>query len=262
MNDTYGTNRPDPAPGITAQLAIDHAALAEKVNVFEARYGELPAAVDTKEDHDQFVDLIAQMRSTAKSIEATRVAEKDPYLRSERAVDGFFQPLIRRLDLKLEALAKDVKHYLDRKATDERARRLAEQRAREEEEAALRRAEDARRRKAEAAIREETKARHAAVADALAVQAEQAAAACVEAEDAVAEKPAEMARTRAESGTLSTLKQVWQFEVIDWDAVDLDLLRPYIKRDAIEAAIKAAVKMGVREIEGVMVFEGTGLTVR
>jgi glycine/D-amino acid oxidase-like deaminating enzyme len=262
MSDTFGHNRPDPAPGITAQLAIDHVAFETAITDYEYAIACLPPFVESKEDHDRFVDLIAKMRGTAKSIEAARVAEKEPYLKSERAVDGFFFPLAKALDTKSGFLAERVKAYLDRKAAEERARRLAEQRKREEEEAALRRAEDARRRKAEEAKREETKARHAAVADALAAQAEQAAAARVEAEDAVAEKPAEMARTRAESGTLSTLKQVWQFEVIDWDEVDLDLLRPYIKRDAIEAAIRAAVKMGLRSIDGVNIFEGTGLTVR
>lgn len=261
MND-IGHNRPDPGPGITAQLALDHAALVDAVDAHAKAVNALPDGVTSKEDHDQYVDLIAKMRGTGKSVEATRVAEKEPYLKSERAVDGFFMPLNKRLEGLAAALARDVKVWLDAKAAEERAVRLAEQRKREEELAAIRKAELAKQAAIEAAQREATKAKRTAEAEALAVQAQQAAALVIEARDAVEVKPAEMARTRAESGTLSTLKAVWQFEVTDWDEIDLEALRPYIKRDAIEAAIRAAIKMGLRKIDGVNIFEGTGLSVR
>lgn len=60
---------------------------------------------------------------------------------------------------------------------------------------------------------------------------------------------------RAESATSSTV-MVWDFEVVDPAAVP----RPYLAVDP--AAIRAALKAGIREIEGVRIFERAEIRVR
>lgn len=256
------TNLPDPGPAIIARLADEYPHIPQAIADYETAIGALPDQVQSKADHDAYVDLISKIKATGKSVEASRVAEKDPFLRSERAVDGFFQPLNTTLSGLITALSRKVKVYLDDIEEQKRreARRLAEEERRKAAE--LRAAEEERRRRAEEAAREATKAKHNAVADVLGEEADRQSAIAAAAEKKAEVKPAELARTRSDQGTLSTLRSHWTFEVEDWDGIDLNVLRPYLKRDAVEAAIRSAVKIGLRDLSGVRIFQDTGLSVR
>ena len=252
----------DPGPAIIDRLTIDYSEMAATIADHEAMFADLPETVETKAQHDAVADAIAKARGYAKHVETARTSEKEPYLRSERAVDGFFRPFGERLDKIQSSLRSRLAAYL-RKVEDEKRREAervaAEQRRKADE---LRRAEEKRRADAEAAKRDETKARHTAVADTLAKAREQEEGAAVALEAAAKVKPADLARTRSEQGSLSTLKEVWTFAVEDYDAIDLNKLAPYIKRDAIDQAIRSAVKIGLRELPGVRIYQTTEATVR
>lgn len=67
--------------------------------------------------------------------------------------------------------------------------------------------------------------------------------------------PAKQGPTRSDSATSSAVL-VWDFEVVDPAAVP----RPYLRVD--EAAIRAAIKGGIREVPGVRIFERAEIRVR
>lgn len=107
-------------------------------------------------------------------------------------------------------------------------------------------------------------------AEALAVQARKAdretkrdekaivrAAATVTKAEKAAEAPAaDLARTRGEYGSVGTLQERWDYRVVDWPAVDLEALRPFLARDDIEKSIRAFINVnkGDRELAGVEIF--------
>jgi len=83
------------------------------------------------------------------------------------------------------------------------------------------------------------------------------------AEIAAAAKPADLGRTRTDAG-LATLQSFADFEVEDWDAVSLVRLRPFLKQEHIEMAIRAFVKTHgtTQTLPGVRIFTNTRSTVR
>ena len=62
---------------------------------------------------------------------------------------------------------------------------------------------------------------------------------------------AELARTRGELGTVGTMAKRWTYKVTNYDAVPLDRLRPFLAREAIDAAVFRLMQTGVRELPGV-----------
>jgi hypothetical protein len=179
-------------------------------------------------------------------------------------VDGFFTPVLTALEKLQKALTADVKAYLDHVADMERrAREKAAAEARAEEERLRREAAEAARKAAEADRRDRAAALAAqAAADQAARDAAQAQARTAEAEVHARATPANLARTRSDVGTLSTLQSVWTHEVEDYDVIPLDQLRAYIPRETIDRAIRQAVKMGVRKLPGVRIFETSKAMIR
>lgn len=250
-----GHNQPDLAKDVTERLGRDYANLNERVDAFSEEANLLPPSVDSKEAHDEYVDLIAKMRGSIKDIDAIRVAEKDPHLKSERAIDGYFFGLSKRLERVRNLLADRVESYLRKVADEERRKReaaAAEERRRAEE---LRREEADRARKAEEARRRDHRELHTAAAGEAAFEAGVAEQRADEADQAAAAKPADLARTRSTTGTLSTLKSEWVGKIEDMDAIPLEKLRPYISTDSIEKAVRSFVKNGGRQLPGVRIYE-------
>ncbi len=262
-NSLLGDNLPDPAPAIIGRLTQDYRHFASNVSEHQDAAAEIPAELDTQEDHDKAADLVATMRGTFKAIEAARVSEKDPFLKSERAVDGYFNPLTERLTSTAKDLAARVKLWLDAKADAERRRRQEEAAAAQREAERLRAEQHKREEAAAEATRRDRKLAHEAKAATAGFAADNAEAAANAKQAEADVKPAALARTRTEDrGTLSTLKSEWQNTIEDYEAIPLDKLRPYIKREIVEAAIKRFVAMGGRELAGVHIFEGTKAVIR
>jgi len=335
-----------------------------------ARAEELIAAVDRvpEIDDDETLgkagDLVKQVSACAKTLEASRVAEKEPFLQAGREVDGVFNGVKDRLEKGKTAVLKKQTAYLNEKARKERdereaeERRLAEQARRADEE--RRKAEQARREAEERARRAEEEARQAkeraerearereerhkreleeaearakaeeskrrqsdesrvraqqeadrlrreaaeraererAEAEARAIReaeeaerkaseareearrraeqeeadrrrAEEAEAARIKAEKDALAKPADMARTRSEIGSMSTLRRTWEYAIVDRDALNLNELKAYFSADAIDKAIKAAIRNGIRPdaegnqpLAGIRIYSSNEATVR
>lgn len=229
-------------PPLKERLAADYQSLIARANELGEAATRAPETIGDDETLGKVGDLVKLIAACIKAADAARVNEKEPFLVGGRQVDGFFKTVTDRLTATKRNLETRVGVYLRRKAEEERLRR--------HEEECLKR-EEAERLAAQA--RTETDLDRA-------VEAEQEALAAEKAADAT---PAELARTRsADLGSVSTLRTSWEFEVVDWDAVPLDVLRPYIARADIEKAIRAFVRAGHRELKGVRVFETQTAMVR
>lgn len=232
-----GSNR-HPIKDLLRESYADILNRADDLNAASLR---APTSITDDETQGKVGDLIKMMGACIKKTEVARVSEKEPFLQAGREVDGFFKGVTDPLEKGKRNLESRVTTYLRAKADEERRRREEEE-ARAREEADRLAAQAATTKQLDAAIEAETVAR--------------------EASKAAEAKPAEMARTRGELGSVSTLRTSWEFEVIDYADVPLDVLRPYIARSDIEKAIRGAVRSGIRELKGVRIFEQSTAVVR
>lgn len=236
----------DETPGIGHNEAPDDEAilrerLREKAADIIKRHDDLMAAVTrvpAKCEDDEMAgklgDLIKQLTACSKGLDALRVGEKEPFLKGGRIVDGFFNRFIEALDGDKSSgsaknkVGKILSAYLVWKEAENR-RKLREQQEAE--------AREAQRLADEAAELEAAKMPEAAddVMQQAAIMEKQA-----EKTGELAEaKPAELSRTRGDYGSVASLRTRWAATEIDFDKVDLNLLRPYIARTEVEKACNA-----------------------
>ena len=225
-------------------LSEDHAQLRHDVETIASRANAAPREIKAPADLDAIGSLVKDTNALARKADAARKSAKEPFLSAGRDVDTFFKTLTDRLE-RISSIFQGIANEHARKVADE-ARRAAQEEARRAREEEARQREIAAR--AEEANRAKTADKHEAKAEAAADRAQ-------EAEATAQASAADLTRMRTSSGILSTARTEWTFEIEDFDKVALDKLRPYIKRDAIDAAIRAAIKMGVRELGGVRIFE-------
>jgi hypothetical protein len=268
------TNRP---PLITTdELAIDYK--DDPLASLEQRAEGVPAEINDDFTYGQWQDLIADINSEAKRLEALRVNVKEPYLRAGSTVDGFFNGLKQRASQATSKVLGPCQAYMRRKADEERrsreeqARKLREEQERREAE--QRRAEEQaeKLREKRGPVRE-AKAQEAESRAALAArEAERLANEASAAEEQARAKSADLGRTRSATGTLGSLKDSWSFEITDIDMVRGAPLWPYITRAVKEQAIRAWLKANAPEnlsenedwqpLKGVRFFRTSKLQVR
>lgn len=254
------------AQRVTEQMAREYAALVDSVEAMLAKAAAAPADVDSDETALAVGAIVKEIRDTDRRAEAYRMAEKEPHLRAEQAVDQFFFELRDKLakrnrnDRSARAGAADIlqariDQHLERKriAEQERRRREAEETARiareaAEREARLRREEEEARAAAERARKPENVAAHTAKAE----QAGQAAAAAtveaqvtqekaVDAHIGTLARPADLVRTRG-GGVLLTEARVGYAVLVDRALVDMNALRPYFTEQELEKALRGWAK--------------------
>jgi chromosome segregation ATPase len=71
--------------------------------------------------------------------------------------------------------------------------------------------------------------------------------------DAKAEDAAALSRTRGDLGTVGSLAKRWTYRVINYNDIPMEMIKPFIAHDAIDAAIWRAMQTGVRSIPGVVI---------
>lgn len=210
----------------------------------------MPRIISDDDQAGAFADKIKQITGAMKSLESTRVAEKEPYLALTRAVDGYFKVPSGKLEAAKKWLSEPLNNYQQEKAMQERVRR-------ENEAAALRKKADEE--AAASAALEKSNPVAASIGMVNAVVTEQQAQ---HVQQSVSAKPSELASTRGTSGALATLRTRTVGEIIDRKELDLNALRPYFTEDALQKALNAAVSAGVRELSGARIFQKTDTVVR
>lgn len=255
----------DNKPPLAERLPIDYAAELATVETIAAAATNAPKEITTDDEHAALVKIVKDARTIGKTLKSHFEKEKAPHLEAGRTVDTFFKKPRERMDSVVTAMEKRIKVRLDAIAAAEQARIAEEARQAREKERLAR--EEAERQLREAAATKpgnsdvrETRMIEAAASTAVAKAHETEARSL---EIAATAKPAELARTRTEEG-LSTLATFIDYEITDIEAVSLVKLRPFIKHEHIEQAIRAFVKTHgeAQTLPGVRIFRNTRANVR
>jgi hypothetical protein len=259
------------------RLAIDYASFMGEIEKFGESAKALPETVNDDESVVKIAEVVKTGRELLKAIDNSRTTETRPHLDAQKAINGWFGEIAERVDKTNKIIIARADEFQRRKA--EKARRAAEEearKAREEQErqraivaaaeAKARAAAEAAAERGRASTAAEEKARAAASAAAAKAQAaaEEAAQAARRAEAEAAKSAADTTRVRSGSGTVVSAKTEFNFRITDYEKIDLTKLRHFIKRDAIEAAIRSLMKVQGRSaaLEGVEFFEDVKSNIR
>ena len=252
----FGDNRPPAdANPIRERLTEEHAGMLSRRDELLAASERVPPAVEDETTAQKVGDFIKQLQAAMKNADATRVAEKEPYLDGGRQTDGFFKAITEPLAKAKKDIEGRLNVFLRKKADAERrVREEAERKAQEEAERAANEAAERvnalqNEQDLDAAIAAEETAKHAK-ADALKASKEAEA------------KAAELSRTRGDYGSVASLRTFWDYKEFDREKLALEPLRAHISEDALFKAVRSYIKAGGRELAGVTIFENTSTVVR
>lgn len=201
-------------------------ARADELHAAEAR---VPTALDAA-TVGKAADFVKQIGAAAKGTEDARAKTKQPFLDAGKMIDATFKAVSDPLLALKKRIEGKIGEYQRKVEAEERRRR---------EEEARRAAEDAAKKEAEAQTKD-------ALDEAIEAHAEAA-----KAKAAVAAPPQEIARARGDFGSVATTRTAWKHEITNATKIPREYLMPN------DAAIKAAVKAGVREIAGIRIYQET-----
>ena len=217
-----------------------------------AAFERMPAITDDGVK-GRAADFAAQIAAADKAAKAEHTKVKEPWLRGGRAVDAAFNDITAGLGgLKTKVLGR-IKTFDDEQAAIARQAREAEAKKKADEEQAARDAAAALQAVAQtpadiAAAEEQQRIAEKAAADRAALTAAPAA---------------QPVTTRGDYGSVtSSSRLVHDPDSIDRAKLDLEVLRPYLPLPAIEQAIRAAIKAGIKTIAGVTIAPVTSHTIR
>jgi len=209
-------------------LKNDFADLEKEVDEAVAKIKARPTKIKDETDFAAVGRLAIDAGKLTKRIDGLRKDETTPLYNAQKDIKAHFDLLAAKIETAVQPHQREADNYTREKAAREK-------RAREEEAKRLRDKEDAERQKAETATGSAA-ARAEGRAEAIGAQADAAErAANISAADAV--------RTKVAGGGVATAKQSLAFEITDYDAIDLNKLRPYFNRDHVEAAIRSMVRV-------------------
>lgn len=234
-----GHNRPAPANDVLREF---NDLLAQR-DGFEQRIVDLcgasQRAIATNEDTaGKCGELVKQIGAAERVINDAHKAAKEPYLEATRAIDGAKREKLSPLEAAKAAVNGKLTTYLreERARQEAEARRIADERRQAEAEQRRREEED---------------------------RANNAPAPEREHEPAPAPVAApEPTRIRGDFGALTTGKTVWKHEITDIEVAFMAVSNNEKVREAIDKAVGAMVRSGVRQIEGVRIFSDIAAQVR
>lgn len=224
-------------------LETDFADLAAEVDAAVKKITARPAKVKDDTDFAAVGQIAIDARKMTKRIEDTRKDETVPLDEAKREIKAYFDDLAGKLTAAIKPHTDAADNYTREKAA-------AERRKREEEAKKLREKEEAERQKAASATGQ-TAARAEGRAEAYAAQAE-------EAEADAGMKAADAVRTRA-GGVTASASTKWDYAIEDYNAIDLNVLKPFMNRDHVEQAIRSLIRVqkGNASLPGVRIFQDT-----
>ncbi len=223
------------------------------IEEFGAKALALPKTFTADEHATLAGDVVKEGRALLKRIETARVDEGEPYLKTKRAIDAYFASLADRIEKTNQIIVIRANDYQRAKAAE--ARRIAEEEARKAREEAERQRK---------AAEEAAAANRLAAASKAEGKADVAEERARRAETVAETSVADLTRVRSSTGTVVSAKTEFTFRIVDWDRIDLSTLRTFIKRDAIEAAIRSLMKVQGRsvQLDGVEFFEDVKANIR
>lgn len=254
---TLKLNGTEDQPGLTAKMDEELTRLLAEIGGRVDGIPGVPAVIETAKDNGLIAGYMARLRESSKVFDRSHDLEKAPYLAAGRVVDNHYKTRTDKIDKTKEILQKRGDAYTARLVAEERQRRQKEladaaeaerlaaaERQRLLNEAAAAAAAAERARKPENVAKHEERAEIATIKAASAEIDHMMATS--EADNAAlraAAPSAAIARTRHESGNLSTAQQVGYCEIIDKTKLDFARLLPFIREDVLLAALKACAKI-------------------
>jgi hypothetical protein len=266
-----GHNRP---PVLTPdELVRDFGYIESALAETEKLFNDCPPICEDEIDLEAMRSAVKRFQGVHKRLEAVRVEVKEPYLGAGRIVDGHFNTRKTKVEGWQTKVEGRAHIFLKKKEAAERAEREeAARKAAAEAHAAAeaaRVAEQQRIEREQASIAEafaETSSptdAHQASADrieetTLRTVAIQKSNEALKLQEAAEATPADMARTRTGSG-LSTLTEIWCFEITDPNALKSEELWEFIPAQEREKAIKRCVALhkDQRRLTGVRIYSDT-----
>jgi len=246
-----GHNSPPTDAEILAEkLATKHKPVVAEVDALAARANLLPKTLRTEADMEAASQIVRDARAMEKRVETIRKDDQQPFTDALEVVRSFFRPHADRVDRIKSGVQLRADEYTAEKAAA--AKRAAAEEARKAEEAAAEH-----RRKAE----ELAAAGKTAAAEKALDRAETFEDRAARATETVSASAADLTRTRGSGGTVSA-RQKWVHAIVDIDAIPMDKIRPYLKREHIDAAVKKFVDLGNRELPGVRIYEDVKANIR
>jgi hypothetical protein len=236
-------------------LETEVAALLARRDQLVEGVARMPDAIEDEDTERRASDLARMIGAAIKTSDTTRMARNEPARQAQALVNAVYgrisEPLTRARNTVLQRLT-----VFQRAKADAERRRL--------EDLARTRREEADRQRREAEIIAEAARTEAELDMAMGREdlARQADADALQAQRASEAKPAELSRARGEYGATASLRQYWEFEIEDYDRVNLSALRAHLPRDAIEKAIRSYVRAGGRDLGGVRIYSTTRTAVR
>lgn len=230
------------APPPEEQIKIDfHEGMLERHPAYEQRIRDLAAAanravVDTADAAGKTGDLVKSINAMGKAVDEVHRSVKQPFLDAGRAADAIKNGLSGELAAAKRVIVDKQTEFL----RAEEARREAEQRKREAEARA--------------------EAERAAEAERQRLAAEMEGDLDGLAEVEVVAAPAVVAKTpepirSADTGTVVSGRKEWQSQVLDYEVAAIQVLDDEKVKEAIDACVKRRVKAGIRNIEGVRIWQ-------
>lgn len=239
----------DNNPPTTEQLMKEkHAAIFQRLAAWQKKAKKAKLTPETLEECIALDKLFAEGRDIANDADSVRKKEKEPHLRAGQEVDDVFNKGVRDEVGVAAGLAKQI---LQASANKKLAITRAEQAAAAAEEERLRRQADA----AEEKARQKAEAgdtKNAAVLENR-----------VEALDSAADQAGHIARqdvavaSKVSTGGLSSsvaAKMVCT-GILNRNELDMPALLPFIKEDALIAAVNAYLGMGNKTMKGAVITE-------
>lgn len=239
-------NPPTDHEMIRETLAEKNAKAITRAKALIEAADRVPTVIEDKDTSEKITDLEKQITVCFNVLEKARTEEKAPYWEMCKVVDGFFKKdFLDVLDGAKKRIKKIQTSFLVEEERKERERR-AELARQEREKAEAEAAEAAKLEQAGEVTKSEM------VLD-KAIQHEHDAAFFGEAAQA---KGATVAASTGEmTGARTSLRYTTVAEIEDWDRLDLNLLKPYMKREDVQKALNAALKFNAANIPGVKVWE-------
>ena len=209
---------------------------------------EIPETINDELEAGKLTDYVRAVKALISKVGEVHKAEKKIYLDCGDVVQQWKNTYERDLNALINSATAPIQVFLKKKEDEEAERlRVIAQKARE----------DAEKLQAEAVAHEE-----AGIQDTAGDLME----AAVEAEDyaAMVNNSANELRVKARSvhGSSATSAKKWVGEIISKADIDLEALRPYFTPDAIQKALEAGIRSGLRECKGAKISQQSKINFR
>lgn len=238
-------NPPSEAEIIRQRLAENYIDDEATLNRLLSR--EVPEELTTDKDAGALNDFLFALRAHSSRVGEIHKKEKQPFLEAGRVADDWRAERLRKLDGVISIVGKALLAWNKKKQEEERKR---------QEDAAEKLRQDALELAEQAKVHEDA---------GIVETAQDLNEAAQQSENHATLMQRNLHQVKGRSaGTMATSsnKKEWVGVIENLAGIDLEALRPYLKEEDIEAALKRAVKNGVRSIGGAKIFQQDVLNTR